>query len=154
MAKIFETAENIVDMVEEVFVSAGLSNYGLGLKVLSLTKARDVVKISRASATTNYLTKNKVDLTLFIYEEAFEKLPVETQRILIEMVLSNVAYDTEKDRLNVEKNPYVQIFQMYKKYGKQFLDGLELSYEIVRQIEEAKKKEKEEEKENKKNKNK
>jgi len=153
MAKIFETAENIVEMVEEIFTNAGLSNYGLGLKVLSLTKARDVVKISRASATTNYLTKNKVDLTLFIYEEAFEKLPETSQRMLIDMVLSNVSYDIEKDKLNVETNPYMQIFQMTKKYGEEFLHTLESSYFIIRQIEEEKKEQKEMEKQNKKNKN-
>lgn len=152
MAKIFDTSEEIVEMVDEIFNEAGLANYGIGLKVLSLTKARDVVKISRASATTNYLTKNKVDITLFIYEEAFNRLDEAGQRMLIEMVLSNVSYDIEKDKLNVETNPFVQVFQMHKKYGEAFLNKLELSYMIVQQIEEEKKAQKEAEKENKKNK--
>ena len=152
MAKIFDTSEEIVEMVNEIFDNIGLSNYGLGLKVLSLTKARDIVKVSRASATTNYLTKNKVDLTLFIYEEAFDRLTDVGKRMLIEMALSNISYDIEKDKLNVETNPFIQVFQMHKKYGIDFLNNLELSYIIIQQIDEEKKAQKEAEKEAKKNK--
>ena len=143
MAKIIETSKDIVDLVDSIFERDGLSNYGIGLKVLSLTKARDVVKIARASATTNYLTSNKVDLTLFVYEEAFDRLTPNAQKMIIEMVLSNVSYDIEKDKLIVETNPFQQVFQMYKKYGEDFMNNLELSYMIIKQIEDEKKEEKE-----------
>ena len=87
---------------------------------------------------------------MFIYEEAFEKLDDKAQKMLIDMALSNVSYDTEKDKLVVETNPYASVFQMNKKYGEDFLKSLELSYFIIKDIEEEKKRQKEEEKARKK----
>ena len=145
--KIFETNEEIVDMVNEAFDNANLSNYGLGLKVLSVTKAKDVLKISKASVTTNFLTNQKVDLTLFVYEEAFERLDEAAKRMLIEMVLSNVSFDIDKEKIVVETNPFAQVFAMRTKYGDAFMNALELSYIVIKQIEEEQAEKKQAEKE-------
>lgn len=146
MAKIFETSEEIVEKVEKQFSDCGLEQYGLTLKIMSLTKAKEVVKASKASATTEFLTKKDGIIQIQVYEAAFDRMDEECQQQLIEMALSNVSYDSEKDKINVETNPYISIFNMRKKYGNEFIDKLELSQIIINEIETEEKERKEAEK--------
>lgn len=146
MAKIFETSEEIVEKVEKQFSDCGLEQYGLTLKIMSLTKAKEVVKASKASATTEFLTKKDGIIQIQVYEVAFDRMDEECQQQLIEMALSNVSYDSEKDKINIETNPYISIFNMRKKYGNEFIDKLELSQIIINEIETEEKERKEAEK--------
>lgn len=154
MAKFFETSDEFVDLIEEQFSKTGLDTLGINLKVVSITKAKDMLKVSRTSAVTNFLTQGETDILVTIYEQAFDRLPKDVQEMLVEMTLSNVSYDTEKDKLNIETNPYVQIFNMRKKYGEVILNNLEMAYLTIQQIEDEEKERKEQEKEAKKNKKK
>lgn len=153
MAKIFTSSDYVVEMVEKEFNNIGLANYGLNLKVMSLTKAKDVIKVSKASATTEFLANKDGMIQVFVYEEAFERLDEKAQKMLIEMALSNITYDTEKDKLNVETNPFIQVFNMRRKYGDDFLNSFEYSYAAIQQITEEEKARKEAAKEEKKKNN-
>lgn len=148
--KFFESSEDIVDMVEEMFYATELGAMGLNLNVISTTKSKDVIKASRASATTEFLVKKEGIITVIVYEEAFDRLSDEQKKMMVEMTLSNFSYDVEKDRLIVETNPFVQVFSMRKKYGEDFLNTLETAYLVVKQIEDEQKAKKEAEKEAKK----
>lgn len=152
MAKIFETSDDIVEMIDIAFDSAGLTNYGLNVKVMSLTKAKDVVKVSKASPTTEFLAKKDSMIQVFVYEAAFDRLDGEQQKMLIDMAVSNISVDTEKDKVIVESNPFVQVFNMRRKYGDMFLNALEASYAAIRQLEEEEKARKDAERESKKKK--
>lgn len=147
MAKIFETHEDLVEMVHNKFDETGLSAVGINLKVLSTTKQKDIIKLSRTSATTAFLTHK--DIQMVIFEEAFDRLPVDMQERLIETALSNVWFDSEKDKLNVETNPFVQIFNMRKKYPS-IVDDLETAHLAIKQLEDEEKEHKMAEKEAKK----
>lgn len=147
MAKIFETSEDIVELINDKFEDTGLAAIGINLKVLSVSKQKEVLKIARTSATTAFLTHK--DLQLTVYEAAFDRLPLEVQERLVETVLSNVWFDSEKDKLNIETNPFVQIFQMRKKYPN-IVDDLETSFLVIKQIEDEEKERKQAEKEAKK----
>ena len=61
MAKIFETSADISELAHKKFEETGLQQMGVTLKVMSLTKAKDVLKVSRANATTEFLTKTNED---------------------------------------------------------------------------------------------
>ena len=143
MAKIFETSENIVELAQSKFENTGLAQMGISLKVMSVTKAKNVLKTSKAGATIQYLT-NK-DAFLIVYEEAFERLTQEMQEKLMEGCISNISYDTEKDKLNVESDIAKEIFRMRRKY-ENYVDILETSYAVIEQIEDEEKRRKEEEK--------
>lgn len=153
MGKIFNTSEDIVDLIETKFQETNLFNYGITLKIMSVTKAKDIIKVSKASATTEFIAKKDGLVQIFIYEAAFDRLSDDAKNILVEMALTNIMYDVERDKLSVESNPFNQIFCMRKKYGDRILDDLELSYIIIKQIEEEEKEKKMMEKETKKNKN-
>lgn len=153
MAKLFKTSDDILELVNRKFQETQLNNYGLTLKTISVTKAKDVVKVSKASATTEFIAKRDGMIQLFIYETVFDRLPDRTKEMLVEMALSNVSYDSEKDKVNVESNPFRQLFAMRQKYGDSIMDDLELSYRIIDEVEEEEREKKREERENKKIKN-
>jgi hypothetical protein len=143
MAKIFETSQDIAELAQDKFEDTGLAQMGINLKVLSITKSKNVLKVSRASATTHFLT-NK-DVILLIYEEAFDRLSDEFKSKIMEGAISNISYDDEKDKINVEGDIAKEIIRMRRKYDN-YLDVIETSYLVMEQIEQEEKERKEEEK--------
>ena len=143
MAKLFETSEDIKNLAQEKWEDTGLAQLGIDLKVISITKAKNVLKASKAGATINYLTKK--DAFLIIYEEAFDRLSDEYKEKLLEGALSNISYNYEKDKLNVEGDIAKEIFRMRRVYPN-YTDIMEASYAVVEQIEDEERRRKEEEK--------
>lgn len=141
--KIFETSGDIVELANDRFEDTGLPQLGVDLKVLSVTKAKSILKVQRANATTHFLTKKDVVLT--VYEEAFDRLSDEYKNILMIGALSNISYDTEKDKLNVEGDFAKEIIRMRRHYPN-YVDIAETAYMVVEQIEDEEKRKKEEEK--------
>ena len=143
MAKFFETSQDIAELVQSKWENTGLAQMGIELKLISVTKAKNVLKASKAGATINYLTKK--DAILIIYEEAFDRLSDEYKERILEGALSNISYDTDKDKLNVETDIAKEIFRMRRKY-ENYVDIMEASYLVINQIEEEEKERKEAEK--------
>ena len=143
MAKFFETSQDIAESVQSKWEETGLAQMGIELKLISVTKAKNVLKASKAGATINYLTKK--DAFLIIYEEAFDRLSDEYKERILEGALSNISYDTDKDKLNVETDIAKELFRMRRKY-ENYVDIMETSYLVINQIEEEEKERKEAEK--------
>ena len=143
MAKFFETSQDIAELVQSKWEETGLAQMGIELKLISVTKAKNVLKASKAGATINYLTKK--DAFLIIYEEAFDRLSDEYKEKIIEGALSNISYDTDKDKLNVETDIAKELFRTRRKY-ENYIDIMEASYLVINQIEEEEKERKEAEK--------
>ena len=141
--KIYETSADIAELCQAKWEETGLAQMGIELKLLSVTKAKNVLKASKAGATINYLTKK--DAFLIIYEKAFARLSDETQEQIIEGSLSTISYDTDKDKLNVETDIAKELFRMRRKY-ENYIDIMEASYLVINQIEEEEKERKEAEK--------
>lgn len=147
MAKIFETSADIAELAQDKFEETGLAQMGINLKVLSVTKSKAVLKATRANATTHHLTGK--DVILIVYEEAFDRLTDDFKNKLMEGAISNISYDTEKDKLNVEGDYAKELFRMRRKYA-DYVDIAETSYLVIEEIEEEEKKRKEAEREMKK----
>ena len=143
MAKFFETSADIAELAQAKFEETGLPQMGIDLKVISVTKSKNVLKATKAGATIQYLTKK--DAILVIYEEAFDRLSDEYKEKLMEGAISNISYDTEKDKLNVEGDIAKELFRMRKKY-ENYIDIMEASYIVIEEIEDEERRRKEEEK--------
>lgn len=150
MAKLFETSKDIADLAQEKWENTGLAQMGIELKVISTPKAKSILKVQRANATTNYLTKK--DVILIVFEEAFDRLTEEHKNLLMEGAISNISYDTDKDKLNVDSDFAREIFRMRRKY-QNYVDVAEESYIVIETIEEEEKQRKEAERLAKKKKN-
>lgn len=142
MSKIFETAADIAELAQDKFEETGLPQMGINLKVISTPKAKQVLKVQRANATTHFLTKKDVILT--VYEEAFDRLTDEHKSLLMEGAISSISYDSEKDRLNVDGDFAKEIFRMRRKY-ENYVDVAEQTYIIIETIEDEERRKKEEE---------
>ena len=66
----------------------------------------------------------------------------------MEGAISNVSYDTEKDKLNVEGDIAKEMFRMRRKYDN-YVDVMETAYLVIQQIEDEEKERKEAEKQRK-----
>ena len=140
--KFFETSQDILELIEDKFEDSSL-NAVVNLKVLSVPKAKTVLKVKKASPEAHYLTEK--DIIITVYEEAFDRLSDEYKEKLVEGVLSGVFYDPEKDKLNVDSDTAKEIFRMRKKYDN-YVDIMEASYIIIEEIEEEERERKEAEK--------
>ena len=152
MAKFFDTADDVREIIEGHFIENGLKGYGLSLKVMSCKKSKDVIKLVKANPATEYLQKNEGIIMVQVFEEVFDRLDEDAKHMLVDMVLSSVSYDFDKDKVNIDTNPYNQVFYGRKKYGNIAIDKLEASYLAIQQYEEELKQQKEEAKAAKKNK--
>lgn len=153
MGKLFTTSEDVTEMILKEFDKTGLESYGINLKIMSTKKAKDIFKVSKASATTEFIIKKDSVVQICVYEAAFDRLPDDVKEMLIEMALSTINFDSEKDKLNVETNPYIQLFNAKRKYGAEVvLNNMELGYSVISQIEEEERMKKEEERAAKKSK--
>lgn len=143
MKKLFESSEYVAEGIKNEFSSCGLEAYGINLKVISTVKAKNIISVAKASATTEFVSKQDTMLIVTVYEAAFERLDENGQKIFIEAALSNVSYDSEKDKLNIDNNVANMLHRMRHKYGNGILDILELNELIVQQIEDEEKEAKE-----------
>jgi hypothetical protein len=63
----------------------------------------------------------------------------------MEGAISNISYDTEKDKLNVDGDIAKELFRMRRKY-ENYVDVMEASYIVIEEIEDEERRRKEEEK--------
>lgn len=143
MGKIFQTSEDVLKKAEKAFHETALETYGPTIRVMSVTKAKEIIKASRASEATEFLTETQDVIQMFIYEAAFDILDEETQMQLLEMALSVFAFDGDKGKIVIDNRPNASILNMCRKYGCEFVDKLELQNMVIQQVEEEEKAKKE-----------
>ena len=89
-------------------------------------------------------------ICIAVNSELFEVLDEQSQDILIESLLSRVYYDSEKEKIVINKPELNVELGMYHKYKDIAVQKLELAYYTLKQIEDKKKQEKESKKKAKK----
>ena len=148
MSKLFKTSDEYVELIENQFAKTGLDTMGINMKVGSTPKAKTLLKVTRIPSVTEFVNESHdtPDILVTVYEQAFDRLTPDVQNMLVEMALSTVFYDTEKDKLNIESDPYKPLFNMRRKYGDVITDNLELASLAIQQIEDEEKERKEAEK--------
>ena len=153
MAKLFKTSDDIYEFITNEWSNTESSKIGVRLKVISTQKAKQILKLSKASATTEYLIREQDVLTLVVYEEAWDRLSEMNKILLLKGIFSVVSYDTEKERLIIDNRPYADLFNMRhtkdangNEYLDKYDDALETCALLLQQIEDEQKQAKEEEK--------
>ena len=149
MAKFFSTSDDIAELARSKWEDTGLAHMGLILKVLSTSSMGELMKISKASAMTEWALNEEDVVCLLIYEEAFDRLTDNLKVALMEGILSNVSFDPEKGKLNVDNSKFGEVIRMTKKYP-DYVNILETSYLIIEAIKEEEKEKKSEKKSKKK----
>lgn len=143
MSKLFKTSDDLVQMFDQEFERVGLASYGISLEVMSTAKSKNPVKVSKANSTTEYLTNTNDIICVEVYEAAMDRLTNDIKKLVVEMFISSISYDSEKDKINIQNNPIQLLFNMSRKYGTDVVNKIESVYLAIQQIEDEEKEEKE-----------
>lgn len=145
MAKTLSTAsEEYVKLVEEA-VAENSNLQFIDFQVFNLVRAKNsMVKVMKANEIAELLS-NREDLVIVgIYEKGFDRLDDERKRLLIEMALSQVSYDSEKEKVNIGAEPAINLtLGFYHKYHDTAVEVAELEQLTLQQIADEEKEEKE-----------
>jgi len=152
--KLREASEEYVKLVKQVADEIGIGKY-VEMNVFDMMKSnKDVIKVKKTSEPMEVKLDGEDMIDVYIYEAAFDLVEEKTQRLWIENALCQVAYDLEKGKLIIGKEPSITLpLGMYNKYKDVAVQQLELAALTIQQIKEKEKEAKAAEKaERKKNK--
>lgn len=154
MAKLIKTDESIREEIDSIITNKAklLVEMGIPMHYMSTKKAKDIIKITKASPATEFMaSQNKIGdsvldgmLLICVYEEAWDRLGEDNKEMIVELALNGVEYDTEKDKLNVTNDNLRNAFQLCQKYGaEKTMNALEASYLVIQQIDDEERERKE-----------
>lgn len=148
--KLREASEEYVKLVKQVANEIGIGKY-VEMNVFDMIKSnKDVIKVKKTSEPMEVKLDGEDMIDVYIYEAAFDLVEEKTQRLWIENALCQVAYDMEKGKLIIGKEPSITLpLGMYNKYKDIAVQQLELAALTVQQIKEKEKEAKAVEKANK-----
>lgn len=152
MAKFFELSEENQALIDDRFQVTGMHNY-INLLVFGVSKAREVIKVSKANPLAEKVGNCPDSVVCIVYEEAFDRLDDEMRKMLVDDAFANVAYDSEKDKIIVGAPQITVTVSGRKTFGDALINAAESAVYAIQQIEEEKRLAKEAEREAKKKKN-
>lgn len=124
MAKLEKLSDEMQDKIYGICKSQGLASY-LTIEMMSCRKQRLPIVVSRANASTEFLTEKGTTLLVFVNEPVLEKLSDEQQTMIITDALSGVYLDSESGKLVIAKPEIVCSCWGKAKYGEKLFDALE-----------------------------
>lgn len=146
MAKTLSSAsEEYVKLLKEAVAETGLDRMGVDFQAFNLIRTKNqVVKVMKANEIAELLT-NREDLVIVgIYEKAFDLVDEATKRLWLESALSQVSYDSEKDKIVIGGEPTITVtLGFYHKYNEKAVELAELEQLTLQQIRDQEKEEKE-----------
>ena len=141
--KLREASEEYVALVKQVADEIGIGKY-VEMNVFDMMKSnKEVIKVKKTSEPMEVKLDGEDMIDVYIYEAAFDLVEEKTQRMWIENALCQVAYDSEKGKLIIGKDPSITLpLGIYNKYKDVAVQQLELAALTVQQIKEKEKEEK------------
>lgn len=138
--------ESLEKKVKELASSVGLREQGITIEPIRLNSKKSYGEVIKANELVTLFTGDSDMVCICLNEELFDELDEQTQIVLIESLLSQVSYDSEKEKVVITK-PEIHVgLGMLHKYKEVVVQKLEAAYYGLQQIEERKKKAKEEKK--------
>lgn len=114
MAKYEEPFEDTQDLYNEVIKNTNLDQY-INITILVNNKAKEIYKVNKANELLKYRTGD--DVIIVINEKIMEQLTLEQRRIVVEESLAAIHFDTEKDKLVINKADVVTFSGVLSKYS-------------------------------------
>lgn len=159
MAKLTETSEDIKNFIEEIIGSCTNLERFITWRILSDEKQKELIKIAKASASTEYYAKMRDGIMIYVNEEIFDRMQPDNvndtdyRKLVIEDALVNVQIieneNTGNMSIKIAKPNICITGDGYAKYGETLAHAAETAAMAFTQIQEEKKRAKEEEKEKK-----
>lgn len=145
MSKLGKLSEETHEMVMNMASEMGFENFII-VEPMAVAKAKQLIKISKANPTTEFLTKKPDTVCLYIYEDAFVRLSDEQQTLLLQDAMNTINYDADKDKINIGVPSITVTMNGRAKYGDDLLNAAEAAVLAIQQIADEEKERKEAEK--------
>lgn len=145
MGKLGKLSQETNNMVMDLASELGLENF-IEVEPMSVNKSKQLIKISKANPTTEFLTKKPDTVCVYIYEEAFLRLDNKMQQLLLKDSMNSISYDSEKDKIILGIPSITVSLDGRKKFGEELLNAAECAVLAIQQIADEEKERKEAEK--------
>lgn len=137
-----ELDEALEKKVKDLANAAGFREMGITVEPIRLNSKKSYGEVIKANELVTLFTGDADMLCIAINEELFDNLDEQSQDVLIESLLSQVFYDSEKEKISIIKPELNVGLGMYHKYKEVAVQKLELAYYTLQQLEEKRKEEK------------
>lgn len=135
--------ESLEKKVREIAYEVGLREQGITIEPINLNSKKSFGEVIKANELVTLFTGDSDMICIALNEELFLQLDDQSQTVLIESLLSQVSYDSEKEKIIITKPELNVGVGMYHKYKEIAVQKLELAYYTLQQMEERRKQEKE-----------
>ncbi len=136
--------EDLEAKVKNMANSMGLRAQGITVEAVRIKKCKTYGEVLKGNDLVTLFTNDPFLICVALYEELFDRVDTETQDYWIESLLSQISYDSEKDKVVITKPELAVGRSMYNKYKNVAVQKEELALLAIQQIADEKKKEKEE----------
>ena len=138
--------ESLENKVKKMATTFGLSDSGIKVEALRLNKiGKEVGEIVKGNDLVKLFAGKDV-VAIALLEEAFLQVDDKTQNMWVESLLSQIYYDSEKEKIKIEKPEITISTGMYNKYQGLAVDMAVLGQLTLEQLREQEKERKEQEK--------
>jgi hypothetical protein len=152
MSKLTKTSDYIENFIEDVIANETMLERLITWRILSNNKQKELIKITKSSAVTEYFAKMTDSVIIYVNEELFDRMSpqhedaIDYRKIIIEDALATIQCiendNTGEMKINITK-PEIQITKgCYEKYGQKLINAAEcvvLALEQIKDEEKAKK---------------
>ena len=159
MAKLYETSEEIKKFIEDIITKETTLDRYIEWHILSNDKQKELIKVAKSSAVTEYFAKMRDSIIIYVNEEVFDRMKpdnvnaVDYRKLVIEDVLSTVEILENENsgtlKIQIAKPNICITSGCYQKYGEDLVHAAEVASFAFEQMKEEEKRKKEEEKEKK-----
>lgn len=159
MAKLYETSDSIKEFIEEIIGNETTLERYITWRILSNDKQKELIKVAKSSAVTEYFAKMQDSIIIYVNEEVFDRMApnnvndIDYRKLVIEDVLSTVEIleneNTGTLKIQIAKPQICITSGCYAKYGEKLAHAAEVASVAFDQIREEEKQRKEAEREKK-----
>lgn len=156
MAKLDKASDRVIDFIEDIINNETVLERYITWKILAVDKQKELIKISKASATVEYLAKCTDCIVIYVNEHMFDLMApdnvndVDLRKLLIKDALSMVNVveneNTGNMKIKIEKPQICVSIDGYHNMGQDLVRASELQNIIVKKAEQDEKERKEREK--------
>ena len=153
MAKnLSKASDYVVEFIENIISEETTLERYITWRIFSVDNQKEMIKVSKASATVEYLAKTEYCIIFYVNEELFDMLApdnansTDLRKLIVKDVLNTVNIvlndNTASMKIKIEKPQIAFTLDGYQNMGQDLVKAYETERMAFRQIEEKKKEEK------------
>ena len=109
-----EPYEDVQKVFDDIIAKTDLGNY-VSIRILTDDKMKKIGKVVKATDLIKHIGGD--DVIIIINQEIFDQLPENLQVMQAEELLSGISFNTEKDKLEINKGDVDTYSGVLRKYG-------------------------------------